>query len=48
MAKAFLPPDTDVFGSGDMWRAILADSIERYLVGVPAWTGFADLRDNAV
>ena len=51
MAKAFLPPNTHVFGSGNMWGAILADTIDSYLVGVLAWTGlagFADLRDHAV
>ena len=50
-AKAFIPPNTHVFGSGDMWGAKLADTIDSYLVGVLAWTGlagFADLREHGV
>ena len=31
-----------------MGGVVLADTINSYLVGVIAWTGFADLRDHAV
>jgi hypothetical protein len=37
-----------VLGSGDMGGAKLADTIDSYLVGVPALAGFADLRDHGV
>jgi hypothetical protein len=50
-AKAFIPFDTPVLGSGDMASPKLADTINSYLVGVVAWArlaGLADLRDHGV
>ena len=47
-AKAFIPCNTLVLGWGDRAGIKLANTIDYYLVGVPALAGFADLGDYGV
>ena len=47
-AKAFIPCNTLVLGWGDTAGIKLANTIDYYLVGVPASAGFADLGDHGV
>jgi hypothetical protein len=50
-ANAFIPCNTLVFGWGDSAGIKLAETIDSYLVGVPAiagLAGFADFRDHGV